>query len=783
MKTVRLAVAVCLLLLPVAAARAAAQTLVLEDYNDQDVFNNFSGNRGELEVSGGTVTTSFSTACRAGGGACLQVAYSLPSGFAGIWNSAIGHVDYDDLTLDFTDLYRGLLNSSGNPTNVAAVAVSALTFRAKGGGGASFNHTVKVELKDSASALAAKYFVVPNAGDWTVYTFAINEMSGIDLTRMKEFVFVIESQFNEDTGTILLDDLELVTNEAAYDPASFSDDQLLDAISHRSFAYFLRFTDRMGFVHDRSSSSDLISVGAIGYQLAAYCVGARRGWAAGLESRVEAILSKLMQLAMATTEPSSGSTAHAGYRGFFYHFLDANQTSDPQNSKRKNTGTELSLYDTMLLIYGALTAKQCFPSNAGIASNAQQLFERVEWNWMVDTAAGPNQYRFRLGWTPESGFLSHVDGYTDEAMLVDVLALGSPTHPVTLDTYKARARYLSSDGIATAFTGSLFNYTFAAGWLDYERMGVDEHAQPLDIWTNNRLAIQASRQFSIDHADTTPADDDDDFTTYGPSSWGLTAADNLADRASALLSAYYAFGALPTEQNIRFGTDAPHLGTLAVYGAGSAIPLTPAESIAALRHFLTIPGLWVPLFGFGDAFSTDPHYFVADSNGNPVFDSNGNLQVYPATWLTLPWVNRVQMGVDEGPMLVAIENHRTGLIRGLTRQDPSIRRGLVALMGGYTDPVLTPAVGAVRAVHFTELRDRIEALRKTYSLPPFAWSGTPASGVTIQAEHLDDLRGALDEVYVAAGISPPQYTDPNPAGVPIKAVHITELRSFVFRLE
>jgi hypothetical protein len=162
----------------------------------------------------------------------------------------------------------------------------------------------------------------------------------------------------------------------------------------------------------------------------------------------------------------------------------------------------------------------------------------------------------------------------------------------------------------------------------------------------------------------------------------LTACDNLADPAGGLPSEYFAFGALPTQQNIQFPqTLAPQVGTLAVYGAGSSITYLPSEAISALKYYYTLSRLWTPLFGFGDAFSLDPHVFEADPvTGWPILDSDDNLIIHPAAWLGGgPWINHMMMGIDEGPMLLAIENYRNGSIWDLTRQNVNLQAGLDAI--------------------------------------------------------------------------------------------------------
>ncbi|HVO33164.1 MAG TPA: glucoamylase family protein, partial [Elusimicrobiota bacterium] len=127
--------------------------------------------------------------------------------------------------------------------------------------------------------------------------------------------------------------------------------------------------------------------------------------------------------------------------------------------------------------------------------------------------------------------------------------------------------------------------------------------------------------------------------------------------------------------NIRFNTRAASAGTLAVYGAAGSINFIPEASIAALRHYFDIPGLWSPLFGFGDAFSLDPHYIGG------VYDAQGNPDLHFADYLNGPWINHMTMGINEGPLLLAVENHRTRFIWQLTRKSPEIEAGLERIFG------------------------------------------------------------------------------------------------------
>jgi len=460
-----------------------------------------------------------------------------------------------------------------------------------------------------------------------------------------------------------LDDLAFTTDEPTVDVAHISDDAMLDLVSQRSFYYFLNFTDDLGFALDRSTFSDIVSVGTIGFQLTAYCIGHERGWAdrKELENRVVTILQNLSKL---PTGPDT-DISRAGYRGFYYHFLAANAGT------RKDPRVELSLYDTALLMYGVLTCKEYFPANQQVQTLCNQLYDRVEWDWFVDHSKGTNANQFFLAWMPgptvRGTFFNHVDGQTDEALMVDLLALGSHTHPITFATYLSRNRVFASypgedpDKIMVTWKGSLFNYFFASCWLDFRTRGADRHpTKPCNLWENDKLAIIANRRFCMDHAATQMGGSNGHYATYGDNAWGLTACDNLVAPASHYISEYFSFGALPTEENARLGTKALQVGTVSVYGAASSINFLPSDAIAALRHDFEIPALWSPAFGFGDAFSLDPHYI------GTVWDAKGNPQVFFADYLNGPWINH---------------NYRSGEIWKLMKKNPHVIVGLDSVFG------------------------------------------------------------------------------------------------------
>ncbi|MFO1475361.1 MAG: glucoamylase family protein [Verrucomicrobiota bacterium] len=652
------------------ATGSKAAELRFADFNDQGPFNCFSGDNGTFASRDATFALSYDAQVFHGtNGTSLRVDYSVRSGYCGLWQSLLGKASFPEYTLNFTNLYGPIRNSTGNPTRVEHVAVTNFSLWARGDGNGDFQHELKIEFKSPVGVVTNAVVLIPNTTNWARFDVPLASSDGSDFSKMKEVVLVLEDWRNGNrVGRLYLDDFSFDTDEPPCDPARLADDELLDLVQQRAFAYFMRFTDDLGFALDRSTYSDIVSVGGIGFQLSAYCIGHRRGWAdpAELEQRVVRILQNLRGLPMG---PEPGQV-RGGYRGFYYHFLAAN------SGRRKSGNVELSLYDTMLLMYGVLSCREYFPNNTEIQQLSRELFDRVEWDWFVDHAPGPNQNQFHLGWQPglpDGAFFKHVDGQTDEAFMVDVLALGSATHPVSLQTYLARNRVFGSypEGSLPKFLvswgGSLFNYFFASCWMNFQDRGEDvDPVSPQDLWEDNRLAIAANRLFCVEHPGGVPQG----FATYATNAWGLTACDNLVPPASGYPSEYFSFGALPTEENIRFGTRALSAGTLAVYGAVSSINFLPGPALEALRHDFEIPGLWNPLFGFGDAFSLDPHFV-----GGP-YDPQGNPTLYPALFLNGPWVNHMARGINVGPMLLAIENYRSRMLWDLTARNPEMSAGL-----------------------------------------------------------------------------------------------------------
>ena len=378
------------------------------------------------------------------------------------------------------------------------------------------------------------------------------------------------------------------------------DSDLLEDLSRRAFLYFLEHADpRTGLVLDRARTSGeahppdhpshrIASSAATGFGLTALCVGAERGWV----PRAEAVGRTLRTLRFfADVAPHE--------RGWFLHWMDA-------ATGERRWRSEYSSIDTALLLAGVLTARQCFREDAEVVRLSTSIYERVDFPWML--AGHPTLLSH--GWRPESGFIkTRWDTYS-EHLILQLLAVGSPTRPVTPRAWRAWTRKRITYAGHTFLTdGPLFTHQYTQGWADLR--GRREGWYPFtDYFENSAAATRAHRQFCIDLAAEFPA--------YGPDVWGVSASDS--ERG------YVAWGGPPRDPAID--------GTVVPYAAAGSLAFTPDISLAALRAMRERYGARVyGRYGFADAF-------------NP----------------NTGWVDPDVIGIDQGITLLAAENLRDGLV-------------------------------------------------------------------------------------------------------------------------
>lgn len=403
---------------------------------------------------------------------------------------------------------------------------------------------------------------------------------------------------------------------AAVPHAFAGDDEFLDYIQQVHFDYFWYLANPSnGLVPDRTAKGAACSIAAVGFGLTTIAIGIDHGWI----SRAQGAARVLTTLNTFLHGPQGTNTAGMiGYRGWFYHFLDMN------NAVR--AGAELSSIDTALLLAGVLDARQYFTgadaNETAIRAAADALFNRVDWNWM---AKGGNVVS--MGWYPESGFIaSDWIGY-NEAMVLYCLGLGAPTNPLPALAWQAWTsgyEWTNYYGYAYLPFGPLFGHQYSHCWIDFRPIAdpyMRNHHST--YFENSRRACLAQQAYCVANPLNHPG--------LSGIVWGLTACDGP--------SGYSAHGA-PPEQNDD--------GTIAPTAAGAAIAFTPEYSLPTLRYLYTQyrPRLWTA-YGFRDAFN-----------------------------LGQGWVGTDELGIDQGPIVIMIENYRTQRVWRRFMQHDVVRRGL-----------------------------------------------------------------------------------------------------------
>ena len=410
---------------------------------------------------------------------------------------------------------------------------------------------------------------------------------------------------------------------------------------------------------DRWPTPSFVSVAAVGFGLTAYPIGVERHYVFRWQAarRVKNTL-----LFLWSAKQSADPQGATGYKGFFYHFLD------PKTGARFEK-VELSTQDTALLLAGVLFCQSYFnredPEEVEIRALAESLYARVDWNW-----AQTRPPLLCHGWTPEDGFLPYDWRGLNETMILHILALGSPTHPVTRDTWRSWTEtckwgtFYGQDHFGFA---PLFGHQYTQVWIDLA--GIQDstvRAHGIDWFENSRRATLAQYAYAKDNPQR--------FRGYGPRMWGLTACDGpldgklLIDGRERELHTYEARGASFT-----------HLvddGTVSPCAAGGSMPFAPEIAIPTLMAMRETYGdNLFNRYGFVDAFNRTLDV-VADSHQGRIVPAIG-------------WFDTDYLGIDEGPILAMAENFRTGLVWRFMRRNPHIVRGLRAagFEGGWLDHV------------------------------------------------------------------------------------------------
>lgn len=437
-------------------------------------------------------------------------------------------------------------------------------------------------------------------------------------------------------------------------PAGFS----LSDLERRTFQWFWDVGDPVtGLIPDRWPTPSFASIAAVGFALTAYPIGVERGWI----NREDAQLRTLATLRFLDRAPM-GDTASgtAGHRGFFYHFLD-------MKTGTRFGKTELSSVDTALLMGGILFAAQYFagPSaeDAEIRRLADALFGRVEWPWMQQDNGFVS-----MGWHPETGFIPHYWNIYNEALMLNIMALGSPTYPLDASLWpRLTQRFDASWGIHWGeehlHFPPLFGHQYSHVWIDFR--GITEPyiaTKGIDYFENSRRATMAQRNYAIANPKG--------WAGYNGEVWGLTACDGPGDFTLEIDGKRREFHSYSAR-----GPDDRDDGTIAPTAVGGSIAFAPDECTAALKAMYDRYGQAIyGDYGFWDSFNPTLTRVAATPK-----------LLHGKVVEGLCWVDGDYLGIDQGPIVTMIANARDGFVWNTMHGCPHIRRGLqrAGFTGGW----------------------------------------------------------------------------------------------------
>jgi hypothetical protein len=420
----------------------------------------------------------------------------------------------------------------------------------------------------------------------------------------------------------------------------------LHILQRESFSYFVHETNPVnGMVIDKTAPDWPASIAAIGFALAAYPAGVERGFM----SREVAVERTLATLRFFRDSPHGPEPDATGYNGFYYHFLD-------MQTGRRAWKCELSTVDSAFLLAGMLTSASYFDADTAgeqeIRLIADALYRRADWRWAQNLGA-----TLTHGWKPESGFLPYRwEGY-DEALLLYMLALGSPTHPISEGSYAAWAstyEWRRCYGYEYLYAASFFTHQLSHIWIDFRGIQ-DEFMRDkgIDYFENSRRAAHVQRQYAIDNPHG--------FKGYGETCWGITASDGpgpeiiVVDGIERQFFDYLARGV----------PDGPDDGTVAPWSVVASLPFAPEIVLPAMDYFIYHVELK----------SANPYGFKATFN--PTYPDRSRNR--------FGWVSPWQYGLHQGPIMLMVENYRSGMLWRLMKKCSYIAGGLrrAGFTGGW----------------------------------------------------------------------------------------------------
>ena len=417
-----------------------------------------------------------------------------------------------------------------------------------------------------------------------------------------------------------------------------TDEEMLNDLQRETFEFFLKeVNDVTGLVADKTTPYSAASIGVTGMTLSVYIIGVERKFI----ERNDAAKRILKVLLFMYDAPQNTDEDASGYKGFYYHFLE-------MKTGKRALESELSTIDTTFFIAGALSAAMYFTEDNDdeneIRNLAEKIYNRVDWHWALNGGETISH-----GWMPDTGFLEvRWDKDYSEAIIMYVLALGSPSHPIKMesykkwtDTFKVKKVY----DIEYLYAGPLFIHQFSHLWIDFRAI-TDAFNKKIgfDYFENSRRATYVHREYAIENPKK--------FKSYSKFCWGLTASngpgDNVLDIDGKKIT-FYGYVA----RGAPFGPDD---GTVSPWAVVASLPFAPEIVTQTIRHAIERLDLKKQsMYGF-------------DASFNPTYPEKGTNQN--------GWVSPYRFGLNQAPIIMMIENYHSEFLWTLMKKNPHIINGL-----------------------------------------------------------------------------------------------------------
>lgn len=435
-------------------------------------------------------------------------------------------------------------------------------------------------------------------------------------------------------------------------PAADSQDadaKMLDKLQRETFDYFLNEVNPVtGLIADKTQPDFPASIAATGMAITAYLVGVEKKYL----TRKDAV-DRIIKILRFFYDSHQGKEANAtGYKGFYYHYLK-------MNNGEREWNCELSTIDTSLFIVGALSAAAYFTKQnrkeTELRDLADKLYRRIDWQWALN-----KDITISHGWKPRSGFLRYRwDEDYSEAHIMYMLALGSPTFPIKPDGYTKWINTFEVTkvyNISYLYAGPLFIHQFSHMWIDFR--GIHDAFNKkagFDYFENSKRATHVHRQYAIENKPQ--------FTNYSKYCWGLTASDGPGNKVLKIGARKIKF----YDYIARGAPYGPDDGTVSPWAVVASLPFAPEIVIETLRHAI-------------EKLNVKSHrVYGFDASFNRTFPESAE---NPRGWVS-PW----RFGLNQGPIVIMIENYKTGLIWNIMKQCPYIIDGLkiAGFQNGWLD--------------------------------------------------------------------------------------------------